>query len=111
MSPPTSEGTSFTEITGTHEPGRWRRDVRTPCLRRPVTQGSPLGGGRIEVLPGRATWAQLACDRYPFPSRTKRSDRSVRRAAMTWALRASGNTFGQSLNGRLVVTMVERRWS
>jgi hypothetical protein len=28
--------------------------------------------------------------RYPFPSRIKRSARSVRRSAMTWALSASG---------------------
>jgi len=32
----------------------------------------------------------------------KRSARSVKRSAMTCALSASGNTFGQSLNGRLV---------
>jgi hypothetical protein len=46
--------------------------------------------------------------RYPFSS-TKCSQRSVRRSAITWALRASGNTFGHSLKGRLVVIAVGRR--
>ena len=48
--------------------------------------------------------------RKPFSS-TKCSERSVRRSAMTWALRASGKTLGQSLKGRLVVMQVERRKS
>ena len=46
-----------------------------------------------------------------LPSRTKCSQRSVSRLAMTSALSASGKTFGQSLNTRLVVITVERRYS
>ena len=57
--------------------------------------------GQVEAFVGR----------YPFPSQMKRSARSVKRSAMTCALRASGNTFGQSLNRRLVVMQVERWYS
>ena len=72
---------------------------------------APLGGGRMSVcLPERAGVGQVgACEKYPFPSITKCSDRSVRRLAMTWALSASGKTLVQSLKGRLVVMAVERR--
>jgi hypothetical protein len=55
----------------------------------------------VKVGQGRAV-------RKPF-SRTKCSARSVRRSAMTCALRASGKTLVQSLKARLVVMQVERR--
>lgn len=48
--------------------------------------------------------------RKPFSS-TKCSARSVRRSAMTCALRASGKTLVQSLKARLVVMQVERRYA
>jgi hypothetical protein len=54
VSPPTSEGTSSTEITGAHEPTRCHRDTRAPGPRRSVAQVGPLGGGRMQVLPVRA---------------------------------------------------------
>ena len=111
VSPPASEGTRITDITGAHEPTRWRRGTRAPGPRRAVAQEGPLGGGRLEILPVEGEEeGQVACGRYPFPSMTKRSERSVRRSAMTWALSASGKTLGQSLKGRLVVMRVERRW-
>jgi hypothetical protein len=68
MSPPTSEGTTITDITGAHEPTRWHRDTRAPGPRRSVARESPLGGGRIEVLPVRV----VAGVRWPMggtPSR------------------------------------------
>ena len=45
---------------------------------------------------------------YALPSRTKCSDLSVRRSAITCALRASGNTLGQFLKARFVVMLVDR---
>ena len=111
VSPPTSGGTRITDITGHQGPTRWRRDTRLPGPRRLVAQEGPHGGGRMKVLPERAARGQVADGRYPFPSITKRSERSVSRSAMTWALRASGKTLGQSLKGRLVVMQVARRCS
>ena len=46
--PPTSEGTSFTEITGAHEPTWWHRGTRAPGPHRSVAQVDPLGGGRMQ---------------------------------------------------------------
>jgi hypothetical protein len=43
VSPPTSEGTRSTDITGAHEPTRWHRGTRVPCPHRSVAQVGPLG--------------------------------------------------------------------
>lgn len=107
----------------------------------PVTRDPPGGGGAVlrlgraarrrsdrdraagdrrDVEGGREPpTREVACagqvvalfGRNPFPSKMNRSARSVNRSAITCALSASGNTLGQSLNNRLVVMAVERRYS
>lgn len=102
---------------------RSRRDPLSP--KSPRTS-DPLGDLRThEGLGRRRAWARCgvwpawsragrvgrrgqALVRYPLLS-TKCSERSVKRSAMTWALRGSGNTLGHSAKGRLVVMAVERR--
>lgn len=94
-------------------------EERPACV---IVGGNADGGSRSPVVvdedrdeaaPGQpdATGCHGTPGRKPLPSRTKCSQRSVRRLAMTSALRASGNTLGQSLKARLVVMAVERRYS
>ena len=66
---------------------------------------------QVSVVLEREGQVALFVGRNPFPSQMKRSERSVKRSAMTCALSASGNTLGQSLNSRLVVMQVERWYS
>src|SRR6185369_11412071 len=112
LSPPASVGTRSTGITGLQGPTRWRGDGSSPRRRYADARASlalqreaercraccsvGVRDGQVEFFVGR----------YPFPSQMKRSERSVKRSAITCALSASGNTLGQSLNRRLVVMQV-----
>jgi hypothetical protein len=115
-------------ISGSSCRHRRRRDPLSPAS--PVPRDPPVGSGAELGAAGTATDAREAkrsrrsgvwCSspvrgardqgramRKPFSS-TKCSARSVSLSAMTWALRASGKTLGQSLKGRLVVMQVARR--
>lgn len=73
--------------------------------------GEAVRGRRGRSVGTRGGQVEFFVGRYPFPSRMKRSERSVKRSAMICALSASGNTLGQSLNRRFVVMEVERRYS
>jgi hypothetical protein len=113
VSPPGLEGPSISGITGTRGPTRWRKDGSSPfpAATRGARGGSAFAALRSGILSGEGDDSvQGRAVRKPF-SRTKCSARSVSRSAMTWALSASGKTFVQSLNARLVVMQVERRKS
>ena len=107
VSPAPPPDPSFDGISGDQVTSRWPPDGVGPWWDGGEHETGPLvrEGNRDGCQ--SVSWAR----RYPFPLSTKVSQRSVRRSAMTWALRASGNTFGQSLNARFVVIDVDRRWS
>ena len=121
VSPPVGAGTRSTSVTGDQGPTRWRRRGSSPWPRGTSVQATAIAvGDRRDVEDGREPPPRLAArvvqvvalfGRNPFPSKMKRSARSVNRSAITCALSASGNTLGQSLNKRLVVMEVERRYS
>ena len=111
VSPPMTGSTKITDITEHQGPTRWRRDTRAPCPRWSMAREARSAAAGSRTSRWRRQGSQLADGRYPFPSKMKRSDRSVRRSAMIWALSASGKTLGQSLKGRLVVMRVDRRCS
>ena len=110
LSPPATEGPSFNGITGPQGPTRWRAGGGRRRQHRdgPHEARRSKRSGVTGSSPVRRRRDQGRVMRKPF-SRTKCSARSVSLSAMTCALSASGKTFGQSLNGRLVVMQVERR--
>ena len=117
LSPPTFRGSTSTEITEDQRTTRWFADGSSPEPtaqepRKAEALAVDGAGGLISPVEFVGAEArQVSGFRKPFPSRMKRSERSVSRSAITCALSASGNTFVQSLKTRLVVMHVERRWS